>query len=822
MTSPAAAVTARRLLLQRPDATMNGVDFASGGHSHPARLEVHFINRIRIRGTLAQSRAPVTLTSDAGLPQLSVHPIDERTAWSTDTSGRPVLHLTVDPPAASARYLLTIPSDRLDPRFQQAAVSIGQPPGVCTDCTAPAEAPPGSEPAVMIDYLAKDFQSFCAALSGFSAARYPQWIERSEADMGVMLMEALSALADELSYQQDRVAAEATLDTATQPRSLLRLARLVDYEPAQPRAAVTTLQLDVAGPFSSIVRCQAAGDQGQPVDFAAGPGLPGLAAADDGSQPGLDPRWNRFGDTAGTRPVLVPYLWDASRQWLRQGATAMWISGHGHGCYPGQALLLDTAGPAGGDPPAREIVRVTEMAEETDPRGPRDVTLIRWATGLRYDHDLTRTEVAGNLITAVQGRMTEEEFVIPGAPGTAGAAGSLAVVRSGPGGSAAEYLYTLAASPAWLPVPVRDGGGPGQRPAISVSAAATDATGSADLGTGAGAEVAWQWVRRLLDADIAARVFTITPERYSPAPTAEDPSFYDYDGGGGTTICFGDGAFGRAPVPGTTFRASYLTGGGAAGNVGADTILIVAPGHLDPPVWRCANPFAATGGTDAETAAQIRDRAPQQFRAGLLSLAGPADYEAAALSFSPGEGAAWARQARAAFRWTGSWLSALTLVDPMADEPAGTQLSALADLAKLLDVRRLAGWQSSVGTAQYLWLDLHVTARAEPARRRPDVEAAVLSVLEPWPRTDGSTGFFGRDRWTFGQPLEASALATVIQSCPGVAGVTLIEYRTNVAAARWRPLPDTLRIDPDQILRIDNDRNRPEHGMLSVTAEVTP
>ena len=66
-------------------------------------------------------------------------------------------------------------------------------------------------------------------------------------------------------------------------------------------------------------------------------------------------------------------------------------------------------------------------------------------------------------------------------------------------------------------------------------------------------QAAWPWVRRLLDADSAARVFTITPERYSPARTAADLSFYDYDGDG-TTIRFGDGTFGRAPGPGTTFR----------------------------------------------------------------------------------------------------------------------------------------------------------------------------------------------------------------------------------------------------------------------------
>ena len=45
-------------------------------------------------------------------------------------------------------------------------------------------------------------------------------------------MEALAALADELSYYQDRVAAEATLPTATQRLSAVRHARLVDYEPA--------------------------------------------------------------------------------------------------------------------------------------------------------------------------------------------------------------------------------------------------------------------------------------------------------------------------------------------------------------------------------------------------------------------------------------------------------------------------------------------------------------------------------------------------------------------------------------------------------------
>src|SRR4029079_13533480 len=80
----------------------------------------------------------------------------------------------------------------------------------------------------------------------FSALRYPAWQERSEADFGVMFLEALAAVADDLSYQQDRIAAEAWLETATQRRSLVQLARLVDYEPRVATAARTMLQFQMA------------------------------------------------------------------------------------------------------------------------------------------------------------------------------------------------------------------------------------------------------------------------------------------------------------------------------------------------------------------------------------------------------------------------------------------------------------------------------------------------------------------------------------------------------------------------------------------------
>ena len=249
MTSPDILVPDRRRLLLSPDATFNGVDFAEvrlvevagerregvaeGRPGYRAELAVHFINRVWVEGTLARDRAPVTLTGGGYPPELTVRPRRDD-AWSTDTSGRPVLHVTTDVPDLGSRYILTVHSDRVDPGFQSVAVTFPGPGEDALDRAVPAVTGPApAGPVVPIDYLAKDFASFCQALSLFSAARYPLWAERSEADFGVMLMEVLSALADELSYLQDRVAAEATLDTATQRLSLEQHARLVDYEPAQ-------------------------------------------------------------------------------------------------------------------------------------------------------------------------------------------------------------------------------------------------------------------------------------------------------------------------------------------------------------------------------------------------------------------------------------------------------------------------------------------------------------------------------------------------------------------------------------------------------------
>src|SRR6516164_8234460 len=223
--------------------SFNGIDFVEIGNPQQTVLNVHFLNSVAIRGTL---RAQPTIDGGETIRSVAVLPIADGD-WSWDEE-HVVLTLRVAAPGDFSTYRLAVPSPVLDPFFDHVAFSFKAGCPSDLDCRAPPPppCPPAEAGTPPIDYLAKDFLSFRQALLDFSALRYPNWQERSEADFGVTFLEALSALADDFSYTQDRVAAEAALSTATQRRSVVRHARLVDYEPTPSCSSSVMLQFDVA------------------------------------------------------------------------------------------------------------------------------------------------------------------------------------------------------------------------------------------------------------------------------------------------------------------------------------------------------------------------------------------------------------------------------------------------------------------------------------------------------------------------------------------------------------------------------------------------
>jgi hypothetical protein len=96
-----------------------------------------------------------------------------------------------------------------------------------------------------IDYLAKDFNTFKDTMVSAMKKRVPGWKPTSEADLDMVLIELLSAAADELSYYQDRVMNEAYISTSRKRVSIARHARLMDYHIYQGHQASTWLAIEL-------------------------------------------------------------------------------------------------------------------------------------------------------------------------------------------------------------------------------------------------------------------------------------------------------------------------------------------------------------------------------------------------------------------------------------------------------------------------------------------------------------------------------------------------------------------------------------------------
>jgi hypothetical protein len=779
----------RKLLAQSP-AVLNGIDFVVVANARKTAIEVHFLTAAPIVGTITSA----TITGGQTSAAILVTSMD----WSVDTSNRPMLTLNVAAPGASSTYTLSLAGPVLDPYFSQFQFSFTAGAPSTLDCkmqATVAQAQTASAPP--IDYLAKDFLSFRKALSDFSAVRYPAWQERSEADFGVMFMEALCALADDLSYQQDRVAAEAYLATATERLSVVRHARLVNYEPTPALAASVLLQFTVGRDVAVIppgLAVNAFGPDGSAINFETGVGLA------DAEQYLANPeqylastpqyrvkwQWNR----------IVPYWWDDSAELLPAGATEMWVYGHGLCLIFGVSLLLDTMPGEEGEPNIRETVQIKSAEEQTDQLYNTPVTRLQFLNPLAQQHNLAATTVKGNLIPATQGLRHAESFAIDSGPASA----PLALRRTGPN-QTPLYLYTLANAPlTWLAANNDTSIAP--TPEILVEQ---------QLAPGNDASVNWPWYQSLLDAPPFALGFTIDPVRYAQLP----PEFtggndqLDYDGSNGDTLRFGDGVFGELPTSNSIFTVVYRAGAGSLGNVTADSITTIDPaGPLATLASAVSNPFPAQGGADAQSIDTIVRLAPYAYQSTRFNAVLPADYEAAAKTLP------WVERAGCTFRYTGSWVTAFTVAEPVAtDLPTGDQTR---ELSALLDRYRMAGRQSYVLPTNYLSLDLQIFASAKPDSFNSGVAASILQALGTTTLPNGSAGFFQHSNFAFGQPLERSALESAIQNAQGVAGVASIRYRRFGANTAYIEMADQVKVGIDQIIRVDNNPTKPDGGSISV------
>jgi hypothetical protein len=302
--------------------------------------------------------------------------------------------------------------------------------------------------------------------------------------------------------------------------------------------------------------------------------------------------------------------------------------------------------------------------------------------------------------------------------------------------------------------------------------------------------------------------WTVEPDLLSASP--EDKQFVvETDTDGTAYLRFGDGANGEVPVTGTAFTATYRIGNGTAGNVGAETLTNIAAGGLSG--LSCSNPMPAMGGTDPETNAQIRRRAPQAFmtqeRAVTLE-----DYVDVVERDPQIEDAA------AVARWTGSWYTVFITAEPQGGCPMTPPLQR--KLTRLANRYRLAGQDILIKPPQYISLDIRLAVCVELDAFRLDVEAALLQVLGSGILPNGQPALFSPQNFELGQPVYLSVIYTAARSVAGVRTVMATVFQPQAG-------PDTqvylqqgfIPMGPFQVARMDNDPSLPANGRLTLSME---
>jgi len=96
-----------------------------------------------------------------------------------------------------------------------------------------------------IDYTSLDWLSFLSDMVDKIPQLTPEWTDYSASDQGMVVLELVSFVLDALSYRCDVIANEAYIQTAVLRKSVLNLAKMIDYTPEPAVSAVTDLEFTI-------------------------------------------------------------------------------------------------------------------------------------------------------------------------------------------------------------------------------------------------------------------------------------------------------------------------------------------------------------------------------------------------------------------------------------------------------------------------------------------------------------------------------------------------------------------------------------------------
>ncbi len=808
------------------DATLNGIKLLfvklqpEAAPTH-ALVDVEFLNA----NQLAKIHADVT----AGVLQLDevfsitggsrlVGGADEGEVRVTAITGQPTpenLQLRIEPIGDYSTYRLRVTfrdpanpnQDVFDPIFS--AIDFKFRPGCFNLDYAPEWKPaaaPQPEPA--IDYLAKDFASFKHVLINAMADRVPNWAPTSEADLDQVLIDLIAADADELSDYQDRVMNEAFLTSARKRVSLVRHARLMDYQVNPGNQATTWLAVKVDADVDL-----------QPWHSHTGFGV-WTGDATVGEEAVMDPDAVIFANTSrrscfALLNELKPYTWGGLVTALETGATQvdlalpapaseananrirdLFLDERVTHLLIEQKLNPETGTVNGRDVTARQIVSLGRDDDRSESeRKPRAESLFdpkdkQWFVRVywlerdrltrRYCFVTTcpkRGEILdvslfhANLLRVAHGRPYKTTFAAP--EKVLSAVVNDQFLRQDNAHHESTLTIQTDEGPAWGSI---------CRLPNSPLAHCDKVVGRQQWVPAAlRVEVDGQpWYQRndLIDSEKDARHFIVETDEHNISQ-----------------IRFGNNRNGRALTADAEVVCLYQVGQGESGNVGADR-LTGFDHSVHPHVTEAWNPLDVTNGRSPEPPERIIRRASEAYRNHQLRAVTLEDYIERAEEL---EGVA---HAAARYVWTGSWRGVRVVIDPSGTTAMSDQLRDR--VARHLDAVRLIGDDIELRMAHYVPLMIELRLCAHPDYWPEDLDAALRIEFSDGHTPDGRLAFFHPDRWTFGQPLYVSQIVGRALAVTGVE--RLVEVRMRRVNPRPGPSQISVVVSPEDLPSVHTER----------------
>jgi hypothetical protein len=296
-----------------------------------------------------------------------------------------------------------------------------------------------------------------------------------------------------------------------------------------------------------------------------------------------------------------------------------------------------------------------------------------------------------------------------------------------------------------------------------------------------------------------------------------DPVFTTYTNAENTTyILFGDNISGRIPPVNSQITATYRIGGGASGNVGANTISYIIEGGqsgltVKNQYINAEDIGAAVGGADRESTDAIRVNAPLSLRS-LDRAVATADY--AALSVKGG--------ASKAVAVADVYTSVTVYAVPFGDKgvtgdgvtPSGT-FNALKTILNTFLIDKIpANTSVTFQPASYVDVLIDASITCLPQYKQSKIQADVTAALDT---------LFDIDNVVFSDRISINDITSTINSIEGVAFVELeklvrtdenitkvVDQKTltsGVATLRTTTAHGIKQGDTIKVTGIDNDFN---------------